>query len=325
MGTPTENGYVRVKVERAVAVLTVDRPPANALDRQLVDQLSRAATSLVRRGDVGAVVITSTRSRFIAGADIKMLRGLDDSLFPRFVSAIQRGFDDLQRLPMPRIAAVNGPAVGGGLELALACDPRFVAEGTRLGLPEVRLRLLPGAGGTQRLVEAVGKGPTLELLYTGRAVTPEEGLRLGLVDQMVPAEHAIGWQTWAELDAALSEVSEDSTIRALVLTGAAGCFSAGGDVKPPRPEAKASAPHPPGCLSGTAPSPGWRACRCPRSPRWRASRSASPGAWCAAVTSSSPPKTPSPRPRSPNAGWRPTAGWPGFSPAVWAQPARLNY
>lgn len=80
-------------------------------------------------------MITSTRSRFIAGADIKMLRGLDDSLFPRFVSAIQRGFDDLQRLPMPRIAAVNGPAVGGGLELALACDPRFVAEGTRLGLP----------------------------------------------------------------------------------------------------------------------------------------------------------------------------------------------
>ncbi|PXY17382.1 enoyl-CoA hydratase-related protein [Prauserella muralis] len=176
MGTPTENGYVRVKVERAVAVLTVDRPPANALDRQLVDQLSRAATSLVRRGDVGAVVITSTRSRFIAGADIKMLRGLDDSLFPRFVSAIQRGFDDLQRLPMPRIAAVNGPAVGGGLELALACDPQFVAEGTRLGLPEVRLRLLPGAGGTQRLVEAVGKGPTLELLYTGRGGHPRRGV-----------------------------------------------------------------------------------------------------------------------------------------------------
>ncbi|MFI7680560.1 enoyl-CoA hydratase/isomerase family protein [Amycolatopsis sp. K13G38] len=183
-----ETGYVRVEVDRAVAVLTVDRPPANALDLQLVEQLSRAVTSLGQRGDVGAVVITGTGSRFVAGADIKMMRGLGDSLFPRFVSAIQRGFDDLERLALPTIAAVNGHAMGGGLELALACDLRFVAEGVRLGLPEVRLGLLPGAGGTQRLVETVGKGRALELLYTGRALTPEEGLRLGVVDRVVPAD-----------------------------------------------------------------------------------------------------------------------------------------
>lgn len=180
--------YVRVELDRAVAVLTVDRPPANALDLDLVQQVTATVTAVAQHGDVGAVVLTGTGARFVAGADIKMMRGLDQSTFRGFISAIQRAFDDLEAVPLPTVAAVNGHAMGGGLELALACDLRFAAEGVRLGLPEVRLGLLPGAGGTQRLVEIVGKGRALEILFTGRSITPEEGLQLGLVNRVVPAE-----------------------------------------------------------------------------------------------------------------------------------------
>lgn len=182
----TGTEFVRVEVDRSVAVLAVDRPPVNALDLELVRQVTATVTAVAQHGDVGAVVITGTGSRFVAGADIKMMRELDHSTFAGFISAIQRAFDDLEAVPLPTIAAINGHAMGGGLELALACDLRFAAEGVRLGLPEVRLGLLPGAGGTQRLAEIVGKGRALEILYTGRSLTPEEGLQLGVINRVVP-------------------------------------------------------------------------------------------------------------------------------------------
>lgn len=181
----SSTSWVSTAVERGVAVLTVDRPPANALDRQLVGQLTAAAASAASRNDVGALVIIGTGRCFVAGADITMLRTLDPTGFAGYLSEIQRAFDDVEAVPIPVIAAINGHAMGGGLELALACDLRFAAAGVRLGLPEVKLGLLPGAGGTQRLVEALGRGRALELLFTGRPLEAEEALAVDLVNRVV--------------------------------------------------------------------------------------------------------------------------------------------
>ncbi|HEY9416564.1 MAG TPA: enoyl-CoA hydratase-related protein [Pseudonocardia sp.] len=183
--------YVRVEVERGVALLTVDRPPANALDLDLVRELSAVVATAGARTDVGAIVITGAGPRFVAGADIKMMRQLDPSRFPEFISGIQRAMDDIEAVPVPTIAAVNGHAMGGGMELALACDMRFLAEGAKLGLPEVKLGLLPGAGGTVRLTELVGKGIAIELLLTGRPVEAEEALRLRLINRVLPADQLV--------------------------------------------------------------------------------------------------------------------------------------
>lgn len=183
--------YVRVKIDNGVCVLTVDRPPANALNLTLVRQLVEAAGRAAADDKVGAIVITGAGSRFVAGADIKMLRTLAPADFPEFISAIQRGFDDIEALPVPTIAAVNGHAMGGGFELALACDLRVVSESARLGLPEVKLGVLPGAGGTQRLAEIVGKGRALDILYTGRALEANEARAMGLVNQVLPREEVV--------------------------------------------------------------------------------------------------------------------------------------
>lgn len=183
--------HVRVEVDRGVALLTVDRPPANALDLALVREIAASATAAANRPDVGAIVITGAGPRFVAGADIKMMSSLDPAKFPEFISGIQRAMDDIEALPVPTIAAVNGHAMGGGMELALACDMRFVAEGAKLGLPEVKLGLLPGAGGTTRLTELVGKGVSIELLITGRPVEAAEALSLHLVNRVLPRERLV--------------------------------------------------------------------------------------------------------------------------------------
>lgn len=187
----TDLHHVRIEVSRGVGLLTVDRPPANALDLALVQEISLAATRSAARDDVGALVITGAGPRFVAGADIKMMGSLGADEMPRFISGIQRAMDDVEALPLPTIAAVNGHAMGGGMELALACDLRMLADGARIGLPEVKLGLLPGAGGTQRLVEVVGKGRAMDLLYTGRQVAATEALALGLVHSVYPVDRLV--------------------------------------------------------------------------------------------------------------------------------------
>ena len=184
--------FVRVEVDRGVALLTVDRPPANALDLQVVHEISRAASETALQPEVGAIVVTGHGKQFVAGADIKVMRDIDLAGFAYFVNAIQRALNDLDALPLPVIAAINGNAMGGGLELALACDLRFAGEHVRLGVPEVRLGLLPGAGGTQRLCETIGKGRALELLYTGRQVSAAEAHALGLVNRVVEGDRVVG-------------------------------------------------------------------------------------------------------------------------------------
>ena len=192
---PTEGNivseHITTKMADGVALLTIDRPPANALDDHLVDELGQAVTTAAADPAVGALVITANGSLFVAGADIKLLRTLDGVGFGRYIAGIQHVFDQIEAVPVPTIAALNGHAFGGGLELALACDLRFASRGAKVGLPEVNLGMLPGAGGTQRLTRVLGKGRAMELLYTGRPVVAEEALALGLVERVMEPDRLL--------------------------------------------------------------------------------------------------------------------------------------
>jgi enoyl-CoA hydratase/carnithine racemase len=179
--------HARVTFEERVCLITIDRPPANAIDMQLLAQIQGALEEAITSG-AGAVVITGQGRFFVSGADIRLVSSLPEAEFRAFVRAVQSAFDDLEAFPLPTIAAINGAAVGGGLEMALACDFRFSSTSAILGLPEVKLGLLPGAGGTQRLSRIAGKGRALDLMYTGRTLKAEEALAIGIVEQVLDPE-----------------------------------------------------------------------------------------------------------------------------------------
>ncbi len=176
--------HVTVACAGGVATITLDSPPANALSHALLAALRDAvAAPPVRSARV--VVVGSRVTRFFAaGADLKLLAMLDRTGFAAYLAVLRGVLDELAALPQPTIAAIGGMALGGGLELALACTLRVASHEARLGVPEVRLGLLPGAGGTQRLPRLIGRSRALDLLLTGRAVHGEEALRLGLVDRL---------------------------------------------------------------------------------------------------------------------------------------------
>jgi len=176
---------VEYTAEDAVAVLTLNRPPVNALCGDLITDLEAV---IVAAGDpaIRAVVLTGA-PHFAAGADISEFReamrsGGGDVLAARLSAAVL----SLERLPKPVIAAVRGFALGGGLELAMGCDFRYLAAGARVGQPEILLGLIPGAGGTQRLPRLVGPARARDLVYRGRQVGAEEALAMGLADRVVP-------------------------------------------------------------------------------------------------------------------------------------------
>jgi enoyl-CoA hydratase len=184
--------YENLKVETTdgVAVITIDRPSKlNALDARTVDELDRAFAAVAcDPGVKGAVLTGSGEKAFAAGADIAELSALRPDEARSFSRRGQAVFDRIERLEKPVVAAVNGFALGGGCELALACHLRFAAEGARLGTPEVKLGLMCGYGGTQRLPRLVGRGPALVLLLSGEQVDAAEALRIGLVNRVVPKE-----------------------------------------------------------------------------------------------------------------------------------------
>lgn len=230
MGTPeaaAAPSSTRLEIDGGVAVLTIDRSPANALDAGLVAEIGARVQEAVLHPQARALVITGTGTRFVAGADIKMLRTVDAQTFVPFISAIQRVFDDLEAAPLPTIAAINGHAMGGGLELALACDLRIAAEGVRLGLPEVKLGLLPGAGGTQRLVETIGRGRALEMLLTGAPVDTERALALGLVNRVLAADALLDGARQLAADLAAGAGEAQREIKACVLAHTDGGRRAG--------------------------------------------------------------------------------------------------
>jgi len=172
-----------------VARIVIDRPddPVNSIDAKLLEDLAAAVSAARAAGPRGVVVMSGKRDQFVAGADLKMARSAGRDDLERASRAMQQVLNDLEALPCPVIAAINGPALGGGLELALACDRRIVADApnVRIGQPEVRLGLLPAAGGTQRLPRLVGLPRALDLILSARTLTPKRALRAGLVDEVV--------------------------------------------------------------------------------------------------------------------------------------------
>jgi enoyl-CoA hydratase len=171
------------------AVVTINRPSVlNALNTSTLDELRRAVLDLRADPDVLAIVVTGIGDKaFAAGADLSEVAALSPEQAHAQARGGQHVFDVIETLGKPTIAAVNGYALGGGCELAMACTLRIAGDTARFGQPEINLGLIPGYGGTQRLPRLVGKGVALDLLLTGRQIGAEEALRIGLVNRVVPA------------------------------------------------------------------------------------------------------------------------------------------
>jgi enoyl-CoA hydratase len=171
-----------------IATLTVNRPDKlNALNHATIEELARAIDELRARDDVGGIIVTGAQRAFVAGADIAELSGLSAGDAQRLAARGQQVFARFETSPKPVVAAVNGFALGGGCELALACHIRIAAEGAKFGQPEAKLGTIPGYGGTQRLPRLIGRGRALQMLLTGEIIDAPEAWRIGLVNRVVPA------------------------------------------------------------------------------------------------------------------------------------------
>ena len=177
--------YLKVKTENRLALLTIDRPKVNALSGRVFEELAACFARLRSDARVGAVIVTGAGQKaFVAGADIKELASLDSSGAKQASLSGQAVFRTIEQFPKPVIAAINGFALGGGCELALACHLRLASSQALIGLPEVGLGLIPGYGGTQRLARLVGKGLALELILTGDPIGAQRAFQMGLVNQV---------------------------------------------------------------------------------------------------------------------------------------------
>ncbi|GAB4207125.1 MAG: short-chain-enoyl-CoA hydratase [Sandaracinaceae bacterium] len=185
-----ERKVTRLDHEGPISILTIARPEKlNALNRQVIAEITAAAEEVWHRPGVHALIVTGEGEKsFVAGADIAEMRDmrLDDAR--AFARAGHQALDALESLPIPVIAAVNGFALGGGCELALACDFIYASEKAKFGQPEVKLGVIPGFGGTQRLLRRVGIAMARELVMTGAMIGAEEALRIGLVNKVFPAD-----------------------------------------------------------------------------------------------------------------------------------------
>src|SRR5579864_6700047 len=181
-----------ISLERAGAVgqISLHRPPANAYNRQFAQELDEAVEAVRAEDGIQAVVLTSTVPRFFsAGADVKFFQASTLVEKEKFILRMHEVLRKIELTPKVFIAAITGHCLGGGMEIALSCDLRFAAAGKYgLGQPEIALGILPGNGGTQRLPRLIGKSRALDLMLTGRTVSPEEALSIGLVDRVFPAE-----------------------------------------------------------------------------------------------------------------------------------------
>ncbi len=193
MAPGTSGQVVKVSVEERIAVVTIDRPPVNALSRQVVEELNRTLEALKTDDAVKVVIVTGGGSlAFVAGADIKEISQLSSGEEAQRVAAQgQAVIMKIQRLGKPVIAAINGVCLGGGNELAMACHLRIAGDRARFGQPEISLGIIPGFGGTQRLPRLIGKAKATELTLTGDLIMAQEAHRLGLVNQVVPQDQVL--------------------------------------------------------------------------------------------------------------------------------------
>ncbi|GAA3595443.1 enoyl-CoA hydratase-related protein [Kineosporia mesophila] len=178
---------VRLDVEDSIGTIRLLRPKLNALNAYMTEGIRGAAEEASSRADIAAVVVYGGENVFAAGADIKEMQPMDyTDAFVRG-ARLQKAFDAVAAIPKPTVAAVTGYALGGGCELALACDFRVAADDAQFGQPEILLGLIPGAGGTQRLPRLIGPARAKDLIFSGRLVDAAEALAIGLVDEVVPA------------------------------------------------------------------------------------------------------------------------------------------
>lgn len=187
--TVTTTSPVLTERRGHVALVTLNRPEAmNSCNRELLARLHEAFDALRFDPEVRAIVVTGAGEKaFCAGADLKERAGMTPVEVKRFIVTIRDTFSLIEAMGKPVIAAINGVALGGGTELALACDIRIAADSAMLGLTETGLGIIPGAGGTQRLPRLVGKGKAKELIFTARRIPAAEALAIGMVEQVVPA------------------------------------------------------------------------------------------------------------------------------------------
>ena len=180
---------VTLEVDGGIGTIRLQRPPMNALNAQMQDDLRDLAIEAGGRSDVSAVIVYGGAKLFAAGADVKQMQAMTYADMVERSGELQAAFTALAQLPKPTVAAITGYALGGGLELALACDFRVCAQDAKLGQPEILLGIIPGAGGTQRLPRLIGPSRAKDLVFSGRFVDATEALAIGLVDQVVaPAE-----------------------------------------------------------------------------------------------------------------------------------------
>jgi len=213
---------VSIEVADAVATVRLDRPKMNAISFQVQAELREAAAEVTERDDVRAVVLWGGERVFAAGNDVKEMAGLSYSEMVRLSASVSSATTAIARIPKPVVAAVNGYALGGGCELALAADLRFAAEDAVLGQPEVLLGIIPGAGGTQRLARLVGPSRAKDIILTGRFVKADEALAIGLVDRVLPAGEVY--------DAAREWAAQFSGAAALAVRAAKECIDRGSEV-----------------------------------------------------------------------------------------------
>lgn len=180
--------FVKLSVEERVAVLTIDHPPANALDAATLTELDSALDEVAANDDIKALIITGAgQFAFSAGADISVINSIKGPAEAHtLVLTGQAIFSKIEKMPKPVIAAINAICLGGGNELAMACHMRIASDRARFGQPEINLGIIPGFGGTQRLPRLVGKSKALELLLTGDMIPAQEAHRIGLVNKVVP-------------------------------------------------------------------------------------------------------------------------------------------
>jgi enoyl-CoA hydratase len=186
-----EHQYLKVETRGRVGLITLNRPQAlNALNDALMDELGAALLAYDANEAIGAIVLTGSEKAFAAGADIAAMKDLSfhDVYLGEFIT---RNWETIRRVRKPVIAAVAGYALGGGNELAMACDIVIAADNAKFGQPEIKLGIIPGAGGTQRLPRAVGKAKAMDLVLTGRMMDAQEAERAGLVSRVVPAERLL--------------------------------------------------------------------------------------------------------------------------------------
>jgi enoyl-CoA hydratase/carnithine racemase len=190
--------FVNLEVsDSGVGTIRLDRPKVNALNAAVAREIDDAVAEASTNEKVRAVVVWGGERVFAAGADIKEMIELDPVTMYRYIGDFQGVFSRLEALPKITVAAINGFALGGGCELSLACDFRVCAEDSQLGQPEILLGVIPGAGGTQRLPRLVGTARAKDMIYSGRFVSAQEALAIGLVHEVVPArkvyETAVEW------------------------------------------------------------------------------------------------------------------------------------